>query len=328
MASFPFPLLSASVYSRKQHDLLLDAFIRPFWDASALKDAGGFFWTMRYGGGGEHLKLRFHGPEALEAETRQALGARLDCFIESLPVDEAEEINPGRFPPIDPEDEEEGLRPYRFWRWTTFRPSPFVLGAETLALDRVLTGLYAHAQSEVSEIVLREVVSRRLEASFATARQSQFIRLLIASFAAIGFSTVEQEAYLRHHRDWLVRFFISKARSPEVSSDSILAPLRARIDPMQAKMDAIRQRLITATTASLDIDPIFSAWQQRLVDFFLYVSRFRGNSVYDLDPYATDYTFLPLFKLFQGVCNQFGLRLSNELYVYQLLLTAASGGEV
>jgi lantibiotic biosynthesis dehydratase-like protein len=327
MTLFPVPFLSASVYGQKQHDLLLDAFLRPFWSSSALRYAGGFFWTMRYGGGGEHLKLRLHGPEQYEAETRQALAAALDHFIASLPPSELGQTDPGLFPSIDPEDEEEGLRPDRFWRWTTFRPSPFVLGAEKLAQDPMLSGLYAHTQGAVAEIVLREVAPQRLETSFATSRQSLFIRMLIATFETLGFSTAEREAYLRHHHDWLVRFLIARAKSPETSSDTILAPMRERIANIGSTVAAIRQRLDSSVDGSCP-HPIFSFWQQRLRDFFAYVSTFRGNAAYDLDPYTKDYAFLPLFKLLQGACNQFGLRLKSELYVYHLLLVAATGGRV
>jgi hypothetical protein len=327
MTPFPTPFLSASVHGQKQHDLLLDVFLRPFWEASALKEAGGFFWTMRFGGGGEHLKLRFHGPERCEVETRQALALVLDRFIESLPPSELGPAEPGVFPAIDPEDEEEGVRPDRFWRWTTFRPSPFVLGAEGLVKDLRLAGLYAHAQSAVAEIVLREVVPQRLEASFATLRQSLFIRMLIVSFATLGFSAAERGAYIRHHRDWLVRFLIAKARSPEASPDTILAPMRERAAAIRPTVNAIRQRF-EASTGGSELHPAFAAWQQSLEAFFTYVSTFRGNATYDLDPYTDDHAFLPLFKLLQGACNQFGLRLKSELYVYHLLLAAVAGEEV
>lgn len=326
MTSFSIPMLCASVYGQKQHDLLLNEFIQPFWDSSALKGVAGFFWTMRYGAGGEHLKLRLHGPERCAVETRQALAAALDRFVNSLPAGEVGQASQGLFPSIDPEDEEEGTRPDRFWRWTTFRPSPFVLGAEKLAQDPELVGLYAHAQSAIAEIVMREVSPRRLEASFATSRQSLFIRLLIASFAALKFSANEKEMYLRHHRDWLVRFLISKARSPEASPATILAPLRVRIATLGASVNAIRQRLADSNPAP-EAHQLFNVWQLRLESFFNYVSTFRGNAAYDLDPYTRDYALLPLFKLLHGACNQFGLRLSNELYVYQLLLVAANEAE-
>lgn len=327
MTSFPIPLLSASVYDQKQHDLLLDGFVRPFWDASTLKDAGGFLWTMRYGSGGEHLKLRLHGPDRHEATTRQALSAVLDDFVESLPPSASGGAHAGLFPAIDPEDEEEGTRPDRFWRWTTYRPSPFVLGAEELAQDPTLAGLYAYAQGAIGEIVMREVAPQRLEPSFATSRQSLFIRMLIFSFAALRFSAAEREAYLRHHRDWLVRFLVAKSRSPEASPDTVLAPLRDRIATIKTTLETIRQRLDTPTAGS-NVYPIFAMWQQRLEMFFEYVSTFRGDAAYDLDPYTDDYAFLPLFKLLHGACNQFGLRLTNELYVYHLLLAAASEAEV
>jgi hypothetical protein len=327
MIPFPVPFLSASVYGQKQHDFLLDVFLGPFWEASTLRQAGGFLWTMRFGGGGEHLKLRLHGPEQHEAETRQALAAVLDHFIESLPPGEPVQTELGLFPAIDPEDEEEGVRPDRFWRWTTFRPSPFVLGAEKLAKDPVLAGLYAHAQSAATEIVLREVVPKRLEASFATSRQSLFIRMLIISFATLGFSAAEREEYIRHHRDWLVRFLIARAKSPEASPDTILGPMRERVATIRPTVSAIRQQF-EASVGRSDPHPVFGVWQQRLEDFFAYVSTFRGDTTYDLDPYTDDYAFLPLFKLLQGACNQFGLRLKSELYVYHLLLVATTGEEL
>ena len=326
MTSFPTPLLSASVYGQKQHDLLLDEFIRPFWSTSMLRMAGGFLWTMRYGGGGEHLKLRLHGPDRYEAETRHSLTTVLDNFVESLPPSDSGPVYPGLFPSIDPEDEEDGVRPDRFWRWTTYRPSPFVLGAEKLAQDPTLAALYAHAQSAVAEIVMTQVAPLRLQPSFATLRQSLFIRMLVISFSSLGFSAAEREAYLRHHRDWLVRFLIAKERSSESSPDNTLAPLRERVAAMGPKIDTIRQLLETSPKGFSH--PIFGVWQERLSEFFKYVADFRGDAAYDLDPYTDDYAFLPLFKLLHGACNQFGLRLRNEIYIHHLLLAAASEAEV
>lgn len=322
MTPYLVPVVSASVYGQRQHDLLLDAFVRPFWQTSELKGEGGFLWTMRYGGGGEHLKLRFHGPERCVAETRQALATVFDRFLAALPEEDPQPVVAGPLPPIDPEDEEEGVRPSRFWRWTTFRPSPFVFGAERLAADPQLVALHAHAQSAVAEIVMGEVSTNWLEPRFATLRQSLFIRVLVASLATVGFSPPERVAYLRHHRDWLVRFLIVKARSGEVSGDTVLEPLRRRIATLDSTVEAIRLRLDAPADATATF-PELLLWQERLAAFFAYVVRFRGDPAYHLDPYTDDTAHLPLFKLLHGASNQFGMPLSQELYVYELLLTAA-----
>lgn len=63
-------------------------------------------------------------------------------------------------------------------------------------------------------------------------------------------------------------------------------------------------------------------WARAAGEFFAYVATYRGRPEYDQDPYSSDHTFLPLFKVFHGAANQYGFRLSNEAYIHHLLCTA------
>jgi hypothetical protein len=51
-----------------------------------------------------------------------------------------------------------------------------------------------------------------------------------------------------------------------------------------------------------------------------YIAQFRDDPAYCLDPFATDASFAPLFKMFHGFSNQLGNNIANEALVHHILL--------
>lgn len=321
MTDFAQPIVSASVYSGGQTDLLLDGVVREFWEKCPARASGGLLWTMRYAAAGQHLKLRIHGPKSQTELVARQLSEALDRFLSSVPKAQGSSKPDAYYPPIDPEDEQEEEQEAPSWRWTTFRPSPFVLGAVKLAEDKRLVGLFTRVQGAAAEVVL-DVVRQRTDPNYAALRQSRFISLVLEGLKALGMPPPQCQTYFEYHRDWLVRFLVARAKAPAVTAETTLAPLDTKLESQDGVLLALAQRI-----QSLKLDTQHQKdlrhWQEALEAYYSYVATFRSVPEYDLDPYAPDNTHLPVFKALQGCCNQFGLRLSNELYVYHLLARAA-----
>lgn len=323
---YPDPLITASVYCEGYSDSLLDKVVRPFRQSLETVDPVAFIWTSRFGARGEHVKFRIHADIEQEEYLRTLLAEGLEAFLASLPkAATVSQKQYGSFPAIDPEDAGPGRQPDRSWQWTTYHRSPFVLGAEKLTKDDRLVGLFTHAQAAITDVVLTHLAPNHAEPGFATHRQTVFLRLVLASLAALCFDHDGRDSYLRHHRDWLIRYLVAKRKSGDVTLETMLDQYEQRVAAKQNTVHAVR-RNIEATESAPSRDEMFTAWQERLTNFFGHAVNYRGHPEYDLDPYTDDYAFLPLFKLLHGAANQFGLKIPHELYVYQLLGTANGGG--
>ena len=126
------PVLAASLYADRGLDGLVYGVAAPL--LARLREAGpagGWsLWVVRYARGGEHLKVRLHGPaEEVPAVRRLVEEAAAAHFAALPPADPAlERITRPDAPAIDPEDEPAGERPDRSLAWTTYRRSPVSLG--------------------------------------------------------------------------------------------------------------------------------------------------------------------------------------------------------
>jgi len=85
---FPDPTLTASLYCAGRLDDLVHVVLGPVWSALREGEAGGssYLWFMRYGRGGEHLKIRFHGPPAASAGLASLLPRAAATYFSSLPA--------------------------------------------------------------------------------------------------------------------------------------------------------------------------------------------------------------------------------------------------
>ncbi|MEM6454062.1 MAG: hypothetical protein AAF772_03115 [Acidobacteriota bacterium] len=312
--AFAEPILAATAYDQGQHDRLIDEVIAPFWTNCTARTEDSFFWTMRFGARGEHMKLRFHGPEALADAVRTDLAPALDAFVASLPAEHPQP--PGSFPAIDPEDARPD--PGVGWHFTTFRASPYILGGEPLAEDSTFAALFAKTQGAMAEWVMSDLAPRYQDGRFSSIRQTCGVQAILAAFSVLPFERTEVIAYLTYHRDWLTRFVAARNHQSEAQISDILTPLDFKVQRAKKTVAALAQRLDAGV-----VPPSFEAWTERISAVYQHSLVYRDDPRFNLDPYTQNHSFLPLFKTLQGSTNQIGFAISAELWAYHLLLAAA-----
>jgi hypothetical protein len=145
-------------------------------------------------------------------------------------------------------------------------------------------------------------------------RQIAHLQGLIVGLAALGFPPEKRASYLAYHRDWLLRF---------LTFDQLPRTFEERIDRMGSALDPIRT--LAQNGGDIDLKGMDRDWRRSLAELLEYVTPFSGNPAYQLDPYATDPAFSPLFKVFHGLGNQLGLSMADEAFAHHLLLRASAG---
>lgn len=279
---------------------------------------------MRYGKGGEHLKVRVHGPEGHLLLQRQLLEERASSFF-ATSSERAEPTKKGWVgaPPIDVEDDVEEDYPDRTLLWTTYRRSHVSLSGKPYIDDDQYVALFTQCLSSGCEQVLAlkpgedGLLPHRI-------RQSTLIKALITGLGALDFSTEKWANYLTYHRDWLLRFILPKNRRTEIepveqllnSFEERIARMGDSLQPIRAAAEAERNRVRKGKSAR----GAEEAWQQALIDLLTYVRRFSSDPNYRLDPFASDPVFSPIFKVFHGLGNQLGLNLADEALAHHILL--------
>jgi hypothetical protein len=163
-------------------------------------------------------------------------------------------------------------------------------------------------------------------------RQSTLLKALIGGFAALGFSPRARAEYLPYHRDWLLRFVLPKDRRSEVEPVQQFHQIfQQRLAGMASAVNSLRQAALaqwrpanTMQTGGAGAD---AEWRCSLVDLLQYIRPFCSDPDYQLDPFATDPAFSPIFKVFHGLANQLGLNLVDEGFAHHLLLAATGMGD-
>jgi hypothetical protein len=162
-----------------------------------------------------------------------------------------------------------------------------------------------------------------------SARLQLLLNSLVAGLAAVAGSAGEQAAYHSYHRDWLLRFLLS-SRSKE---EEAVAAFDRKVDGMHPVVEQIRR---AAGERGSDTAPAADrtaggGWAHSLGELAGYLTRFRGDPAYRVDPFTDDPAFPPLFKVFHGLANQAGVDMRNEAFVHHLLhraVTVAPAGAV
>jgi hypothetical protein len=322
------PVVTANIYcSQYINDLLRDA-VAPFRSAMHDETSGrGFLWFFRYGKRGEHLKLRLHAPEshrgALHARLEQTVSRFLDTIDPAAPVDR---LSKSALPPVDVEDEPDEDYPDRAMLWTRYRRSPVVVGDLIYTQDDHHMARFTRAAAASADFLLEEVFPASREPAYPQRRQSAFLKLITAGMAATDFAAATWPTYFSYHHDWLVRHLAAYS-SLGVDAASLEAEIDGLLDKARGAVPALARIMAAQRAARCDgggsSGPL-GAWSCAVQSFFAYVQGYRGRPEYDRDPYTDDHSFLPLFKLFHACANQLGLRVSNEAYLYRLLLEAAT----
>ncbi|HEY3571443.1 MAG TPA: lantibiotic dehydratase C-terminal domain-containing protein [Thermoanaerobaculia bacterium] len=330
LQAFPDPVVTANLYCDRRLDEVVHGALAPLRRAMAAEDPEDLWrlWFVRYPKRGEHLKVRLHGPEEAALRLRQLLSEAAEaCFAALPPADGGEPRQDGKeVLPIDLEDEEEGLHPDRVLLWTHYRRSHVSLGGKPLLDDDGYADRMTTCLARAAELTL-DALRPDAEGRFASRqRQTTLLRLLIGGLAALGFGTEKSRAYLAYHRDWLLRFTASRANLGSQKIQQTLAQFDQRVDQMGGGIDPIRGLALgTWSDARRDsLDGGDGGWWRALRELQSYLDPFRGNADYQLDPFATDVVFSPVFKVFHGGANQLGLNMLNEAFVHHLLWRAAA----
>jgi hypothetical protein len=328
MTSFPEPILSANIYCSKRLDDLIHRAIAPFWRRFKEKDAEDscYLWSMRYAKCGEHLKVRLHGPEDFKPALQRDFTTAVSCYFETLGAVDPEDgqVSNGSLPSLDPEDDSPVNYPDRSILWTQYRSSPITMGSPVYLDDSRLVALFTRCLGEGFGRILSEHKPEVNSSFLIRTRQSIVMKLVLSGCAALNFRQNKRLSYLAYHRDWLMRYLLFKSDPHKSSREEMLERLDAKLQTAQSTIDKLADIM-----KSQDQDPShmdtgeYAGWARSLANLYQHLQLFRGDSQYDLDPYAADPVFLPIFKLFHGVANQAGLSLLNETYLYHLLIPAA-----
>jgi hypothetical protein len=318
----PDPALSVSCYA----DGILDAAVRegvsPLLQAlQARNDAPWSLWFIRYSRGGEHLKLRLHGPTDEVSSICALVSETVGVWLRTVPVAAASGARRSRpdAPAIDPEDETECEYPDRTLIWTRYRRSTVSLGPAPLLEDddytsHLVASLAAGAEIAVCALEGPEPVT-------SGARQRPLLRALAEGLGALPLSADRRSEYLAYHRDWLLRFLAGGADEVEAGRGA----LEAESDRMGAAVVQLSGALQSAWTAGAPPPPAAS-FAASLVALHGTLERFRGDAAYDVDPFARGPLFPALFKAFHGLANQLGIAAREEAFVHHLCLRAALHG--
>ena len=313
----PDPIVTASLYCDRALDDALAAVVAPF--RSALPEAWGL-WFVRYSRGGEHLKLRLHGPADQADAVRDQLGRAVTAFLETRApgADAAPRVSRPDAPAIDPEDEAQGERPDRALVWTQYRRSHVSLGPLPFLADDPYTARMTTALARGSDLALEALCSGLPAEALASLQQRTLLKALIAGLGALRFSLDRCCSYLAYHRDWLVRFVSEDARRGD--------EMRARFGQQAGRALVIRGQLsaIAAERWNTAEAPRGDSAEERfgasLAELIAHMEQFR--EIESVDPFTDDPAFPALFKAVHGLANQLGMTPVTEAFVHHLLLSA------
>lgn len=331
-AALPDPAVTANIYCAGRLDELLLRGIADFWQRVRAADSEQAcrIWFVRYRRGGEHLKVRVHGPAAMAAFLKGELQAAVERYFATLPPQSAEELAAKRgrsdVPPLDAEDRIAGEHPDRSLLFTNWERSHISLGGSPLLEDDVYVG---HLTTFLGAVGARLLQDLKLDASMPVPqvphgkRQALLVKIVIGALAGLPFSEEQRTEYLVHHRNWLLRFSLVKALDRSEKSRELIDRYRRQIEKMgEAGTGPISRALAKfwdeANPADLAADS--AAIGDPLRELADHLEGFRGDPAYQLDPFSPEPSFTGVFKALHSVANQIGLPMPEEAFTYQLLL--------
>lgn len=317
----PDPTVSANIYCADLDGLVREA-VRPF-RARLRDEARGpwSLWMMRYTRGGQHLKVRLHGPGAEAPRVRALLAETVEPWLAALPeTDPAARVSRPRATPVDPEDETEEDRPDRTLLWTTYRRSPVSLGPSgVLRADDGFVGRMAACLAAGAGLAL-QAHAAPLSAS---TRLKVLLRMVGGAVTALDADPERRAAYLAYHRDWLLRFALPH-RDAEVE---MLERFEGRVRGLGPVLDEAFTAVCRWDDGAEDAtaSPEEAAWRAAFADLYGWMSARPDPPPCAHDPFTDDPAFPPVFKSLHGSANQLGADMLNEALVHHILLRALDG---
>ena len=315
----PDPVVTANIYCAGHLDRLLLGCLAPFWKEIRQRDPerSHRIWFVRYRRGGDHLKVRIHAPAAAAPMLREQLQEAVERFFATLPPPAADAPKSGRsdVPPIDAEDRSVDDYPDHSLLFTAYERSFITFGANPLLQDDLYASYLTEFLADGAEKILSDL---QLDASGVIPhgrRQNLLMKVLIGTLATLDFSEAKRTDYLRHHRDWLLRFTLLKVAERAEKAASLLARFGRQIEAMGTNIGPVErtlQRIWDHVGADQPGSPLRLLAQ--------HLEEQRGNADYQLDPFTDEPAFTGLFKALHGFANQLGLPAAEEAFTHHLLL--------
>ena len=328
--AFPDPILTANLYCAGRLNEAVFGAVRPAWRAfqEAAPERLWYLWFMRYGKGGEHLKIRLHGPAPGKDLLAGLLTDAAGAFFAAVEPPAAAPP-PGRWanaPPLDAQDRVSADHPDRTLLWTDYARSPVSLGGEPFLGDDVYAARMTACLARAAEIVLEALTPDHDGAFPHGRRQSTLLGGLVAALAALGFTAEQRSSYLRYHRDSLLRFLLIKSEEPVAAADAVLAQFNGRVAAMATSFQTVQARTAERWRhgpSARSAGELETAWCQSLVRLHAHIAPLVSDPGHHLDPFAPDPAFSPLFKALHGLANALGIGLWDEALAHHLLLLVA-----
>lgn len=314
----PDPALTANIYASGRVDDLIANAIAPFWHEARTRGYSADLWVVRYRLRGEHLKVRLHCGVEDRNDLQRMLTQRTEGYFTGMcSLDPTLlQIVGTRGPAIDLEDEVPAAAHDRSLVWTTYRRSHVSLPSPWLIHD----DFAAHACACLArgfELVLSTF--RTYPETVAKVREKVLIQAFLAALRSLRLDERDRALeYVRYHRNWLLRFFLQASQDAQQATNVFNQQIREQAGSVDRLRYFIGHRLLPGCPSSQEM----VKWADALASLVRYIEPFCGRPEYDVDPYASDVTFLPIFKVLHGVANQFGLPPLQEAYVYQLMSAA------
>lgn len=321
----PDPRLAASLYCAGRLDRVIHEVVAPFQRELRGIDVNGSYqlWMLRYSRGGEHLKIRVHGPPQHGPFLRERLDSVAQKFLAEL-SNSAEPVSRRTgAPAVDEADLEEGGHQDRTLVWTIHRRSPVVLGDPALLGDDTYVARFTACLGAGCEAVLNAFEPDSTGKVSFRRRQSILSRLLMAGVGAVFPTLSEQRAFLAYHRNWVVRSLILRAGASLEKAQAVLERFRAEAERMGPGGLAPLTKLVDSLVIpGRKISPYEAAWCSSLTELRSFLDPLNRDLGFDVDPFAEGLLFPTLFKVFQGVANPLGVSPLNEALTHDLLLRA------
>lgn len=319
------PCLTANVYCAGRLDALIASAVGPLWRAvreELGEDHPGFLWLMRYGRRGDHLKLRFHDLNGETDEIRDRADRVIGRFLDDLPPVADGESPPAstlgaQAPPIDAEDVAPEPHEDRSLAWTHYRRSYVNFGGEPLLGDDEYVARFVRCLGCATDHLLASLERRDARELDQSIRSAVVFELLFAALSALGIDGDRRVAYLRYHRDWLLRFRVRTTSNPEATAAGLLS----RFEERAAAGAATAGIRATAEEAAEPTTPELARWADAVRALDEYMRTGDRPSV-RLEAFAPEPAWSPLFKVLHNAANQAGLKMLDEGLLYHLALRA------
>jgi Lantibiotic biosynthesis dehydratase C-term len=287
-----------------------------------------FLWWVRYGRRGEHVKVRIHGSGRNRDEVRRELAELAEaCFASWGEPSMGERSNWARLPPIDLEDTGTELQPEPSVLWTSYQRSAINLAARPFLDSDDYVAAATSCLAAGGETALQSWKLDQRGQSSATARQGLLLQLLISALPVLCSERNAIGPYLAYHRDWLLRFRLSR-RGP-IEKDAVELSIRGLDAQVDQRRDQTLQPIVRvlasrwgAAEASEAESLVHELWRSRLAELRSVVRRLTRDVAFHIDLYAPRPEFATYFKALHGMANQLGIDMLNESYVHHLLLRA------